>query len=139
MQIPSAQILGSQNLSSDIRRDDIYRLGRPIPGKPRPLIVKFLTKLGKDKVFSKQNTTNLREANVNIRVAEHFVSETRERRTALIDELKILKTKFPDDKYVLARDKILANGKPVDDQLFEQNPPTRNDYNNHILLQSQTF
>ena len=59
-----------------------------------------------------------------MRVAEHYPPIVREKRSAQIETLKSIKTTFKDGptKVVMAKDKILVNGKPRNCEAFVRNP-----------------
>ena len=55
MSIPVPAIFSQQYPAAEIRIDSVFRLGKfnPSNQNPRPVAVKFLTKLGRDLIFSK--------------------------------------------------------------------------------------
>lgn len=124
MEIPNELIFSKEIPSGEIRISDVYRQGRFQREKPRPIVVKFLTKIGRDIVYSKIYRDKLKEVHKDIRIADHFTPETREKRSALIDTMKDIRDDkaYAGKKVVMAKDKILIEGKPLKDEVFEKHP-----------------
>lgn len=124
MKIPSENIFSSQYLAGEIRIDSIFRVGKPSQGRPRPISVRFLTKLGRDIVYDRKYTANLKSKSNPIIVVEQYITAIREKRTALYDDLKKLRdiNADPSTKISIRRDKIIVNNVPKDTFRFQQNP-----------------
>ena len=123
MQIPVNELYSKNNLGGEIRPDTITRMGKYSMGKRRPVIVTFVTKSGRNTVYARRYTANLKQP-IKVRVSENYPAITREKRKAQIQTLKTLKTSFgaTSSKIVMSKDKILVNGKPRNCQAFVRNP-----------------
>lgn len=124
MQIPKEFIYSPHNLFGELRIDFCRRVGRFNPKSPRPVVVDILTRMGKDIVLDRRFIKALRNSPDKIRISENYPSEIRERRAAQIDTLKLVRTQKENikAKVVLVSDKITINGKPYQDNNFEQSP-----------------
>ena len=133
MKIPSEYIFSVQHPAAEIRIDSVFRLGKPFQDRPRPISVKFLTKLGRDIVYDRKYTANLvpkktspkpSDGTQQIKVVEQYTSMIREKRIALIDDLSQLRVTNSDTstKISLRRDSIVVNSKPKNTFRFKQNP-----------------
>lgn len=123
MKIPLVQIFSRLNPAGEVRLDTVTRMGRFSEPRARPVIVTFTSKSGRNIVYSKTHTSNLKEP-VKYRVAEHFPAIVKERRQVQIDTLKTLRTAYKDSttKVTLDKDRILVNGKLHNSSNFERNP-----------------
>ena len=123
MQIPDNLIFGTQNAAGEIRIDTTVRQGRYVKDKSRPVIISFVTKTGRNIVYSKAYTKHL-VTPTKERIAEHFPAIVKERRQAQIDTLINLR-KMPQNKnsvISLRRDKIYIDKKETSSDLFMRNP-----------------
>ena len=59
MKIPASDVFSEVNPTGEVRIDSVYRMGNKQEGKPKPIVVKLLTKIGKMIVQSKTYTQNL--------------------------------------------------------------------------------
>ena len=122
MKVPEIQIFSRENPAGEIRIDTATRMGRFRDNSSRSVIVTFISKTGRDLVYSRTYTKNL-TLPIRIRVAEQYASITRERRQCQIESLKELRTNYQDTgtKVTLDKDKILVNGKIHKTGNFERN------------------
>ena len=121
MGIPQEYIYSRENLSGEIRIDVAHRLGKKSVhvGKPRPIVVKFVTRKGRDTVM--KYVRNLRGKKCS--VSEQLPPNMRERKMAQIGKMRELRKDNPDKsehKIHFSRDKLLHNGVLVE-TTFEQN------------------
>ena len=115
LEIDPEYIFSRTTPSAEIRIDTILRLGKPKTDsdKPRPILVQFLTGMGKDMVYNQDTLAKLRSSESTIRMAEQFTPEIREKRTAqrpLFIEYKNHYKNTPT-KVNLVQDKIVINKK----------------------------
>lgn len=125
MMIPQDIIFSRDNPAGEIRIDAVVRQGKYIKDKSRPVIVTFLTRTGRNLVYSKQYTKHLANL-IRVRVAEHYPSISKEKRQAQIEILKNLR-EDPNNKdsvISLRKDKIYVNGKEKSSDLFKRNTLT---------------
>ena len=127
MRIPVPAIFSQQYPAAEIRIDIVFRLDKfnSSNQNPRPVAVKFLTKLGRDLIFSKTYLKNLKSNSSPIKVVEQFTSITREKRSALYSDLTTLRDANPDSsktRIILAKDKIMVNKNIQDTARFQANP-----------------
>ena len=117
LEIPPHLISNLENNRGAIAIDIVHRLGRKVPGKNRPTVVRFTTRAGKDIVlsYSKKKKTS-------VKVAEQYPPEMKERRTAQIDALKNYREIHKDSNtsVKLVKDKLLV-GNQVIDNIFNKN------------------
>ena len=128
LEINSESVFSKKNPSGEIRIDSIQRLGKPTtdPTKHRPILVKFLTGIGKDLVYNGYTLAKLRSSQSLIRIAEQFIPEIREKRTAqrpLFIEYKKHYSNTPT-KVNLVQDQILINKIPNTSLFAENSLPT---------------
>ena len=121
MNIAPALIYSQQNVSGEIRIDVAHRIGKRNANsfKPRALVVKFVTRKGKE--FVLKHASNLKGKHFT--VSNQMPAEMRERRSAQTDAMKNLRKEHPDrasHKIHLMKDKLLHNGKVVEPP-FERN------------------
>lgn len=122
MKIPSIEIYSKNNMGGEIRPDTITRIGKFSLGKRRPVVVSFVTKSGRNLVYSRLYTSNLKQP-IKVRVSENYPAITREKRKAQIETLKSIKNTFKNTstRVVMSKDKILVNGKPKNCEAFARN------------------
>ena len=85
LDVDSGNLFSKLNPAGEIRIDAIQRLGKLKldTKKPRPILVQFLTTIGKELVYNPGNLAKLRaDGNTTIKMAEQFTPEIREKRTA---------------------------------------------------------
>ena len=85
MGVPLNQIFHSTNPAGEIRIDYCHRIGKPTPQGGRPIVVKFVTKAGRDIVYDPKYIKNLKTKEV--KISEQYPAEIREKRSALIPTL----------------------------------------------------
>ena len=71
MKIPEDEIFSKVNPVGEIRIDTAVRIGKYIQGKTRPVAVTFITKTGRNTVYSRKYNINLKTP-IKVRVAEHY-------------------------------------------------------------------
>lgn len=125
LEIESENIFSKLNPSGEIRVDAIQRLGKPKTdtSKPRPILVQFLTVVGKELVYNSNTIAKLRQEESEIKMAEQYTPEIREKRTAQRPLFIGFKKQFKNSptKVNLVKDKILINKEPIPSP-FEENP-----------------
>ena len=123
MHIPSQHICSQTNVLGEVRIDTASRLGKYRVGKSRPVIVNFLTKSGRNIVYSRTYTVNLKEP-CKVRISERYPTIVKEKRQTQIEKLKSIKATYKDTpkKVVLSKDKILVDGVPQNSDAFIRNP-----------------
>ena len=125
LEIDSENVFSKYNTSGEIRIDSIQRLGKPNsdPKKPRPILVQFLTGMGRDLVYNRVSLANVRSNGTKIRMAEQYIPEIREKRTAQRPLFVEYKNHYKDTqtKVNLVYDQILIDKKTIK-SLFEENP-----------------
>ena len=109
MHIPDQHIYSQTNTLGEVRIDTAMRLGKYRSGKSKPVTVSFVTKSGRNLVYSRTYTANLKEP-CKVRVSERYPTIIKEKRQMQIDSLKTFKTTYKDTiiKVVLSKDKILV-------------------------------
>ena len=120
MNIAVCDIYSKENVTGEIRIDIAHRLGKKNSRQTsRPIVVKFLTRKGKEMVLRHgKNLKGLRYF-----VSEQMPSTMRERRSAQNDRFKELRQNNPDrnsNKIHFVKDQLLHNGKVVPSS-FEHN------------------
>lgn len=118
---PAPQFYNNPQIQSQ-QSQHIYRIGNSSSNKPRPVVVTFLTQIGRDRVYQKEFTESLRLTGSKTRVSEHFPSVVKEKHTALIQNLIELKKQNREQKITLKQDAIFVNNKKQPDDTFERNP-----------------
>ena len=116
-------VFSPNNPGGEIRIKDIHRIGKSVNGKPRAILVHFLTSLGRYTVYTKKYLDTLR-LNTDIRVSEFYDSETREKITALFDDFKVIRDQHSSSgkKVSLVNSTILVEKQPIILNKFERNP-----------------
>ena len=122
MKIPEANLFNKKNLGGEIRLDIVSRIGNYRPDKMRPIVATFLTQTGRNMVYSKEYTVNLKNP-TKVRVAEHYPSIIREKRQCQITKLRQLRVMYEETEtnVKLSKDKILVNGVERNTHTFERN------------------
>ena len=123
MHIPDQQICSKTNTLGEVRIDTAMRLGRYRAGKSRPVTVNFVTKSGRNIVYSRTYTANLKEP-CKVRVSERYPTIVKEKRQMQIETLKSIKASYKNSttKVVLSKDKILVDGQQRNSDAFIRNP-----------------
>lgn len=123
MSIPDNELFSKTNPTGEIRLDTMNRVGKFKDGRTRPVVASFVTKTGRNIVFTKKYTSTLKDRS-KIRIAEHFPAIVRERRQAQIETLSTLRNanKKTNTKVIMAKDKIIINGTQKNTEAFECNP-----------------
>ena len=119
MKVPRQLIYSAENLTGEVRIDVAHRIGRFTP-KGRPVVVKFVTRQGKEYVM--KHAKNLKGKKFS--VSEQLPSKMKERRQAQTDTLKQLRQSHPDKKshnIRFMKDKLMINHQEVT-PAFEKNP-----------------
>ena len=120
LKIPRSEIFSCENPSANIRIDVAHRIG--VKGnKPRPVVVSFTTRRGRDVVLS--CARHLQSTPYSI--SEQLPKMMRERRTAQIPFLTSVRKEARETgsnaKAILSKDKLFINGTRKTDS-FESNP-----------------
>lgn len=123
MHVPLAQIYSRRNTAGEVRIDTATRTGRYSENKTRPVIATFVTKSGRNIVFSTPYLSNLKHP-ILARIAEHFPTIIKERRQTQIKHLRRLREAHIEttNRITLQKDKILINGLENNTFAFERNP-----------------
>lgn len=125
MGIPEQLLISTENPTGEIRIDYAQRLGKFRLNNTRPVLVRFVTRSGKDVIMQKKYLDKLRSLTDKVSVSENFPAEVREKRTALFPTFKELKNDHKDSKVkvVLSKDKILMDKVPIgiSTSMFEKN------------------
>ena len=121
MLIPQEYIYSTHNLGGEIRIDVAHRMGRRSfkAPNPRPIVVKFVTRKGRDTVM--KYVKNLKGKGFS--VTDQLPPEMRERKMAQMDTLRKLRNDNQDkanNRIHFFKDKLLHNGQLVENT-FEQN------------------
>ena len=120
LQIPQDQLFSRDNPSAPVRIDISHRIGQK-GGKPRPVVVSFVTQQGKDLVLSHSKSLK----STPFAISEQLPPSVHERRTAQISKMIKLRQEAKDssssDSIKLVKDKLIVNNK-VNTQAFESNP-----------------
>ena len=122
MNVPSIMVFNRHNPAGDVRIDTATRLGRYRDDKSRPVLVTFLSKSGRNIVYSKPHTSKLKD-DIKIRISEHFPTIIKERRQTQIAHLKQLRDSNSEttNRISLNKDKIFINGIERDTFAFQRN------------------
>ena len=118
LQIPLEQICTTKNPKGLIEIDVAYRIGKPT-GKPRPIVIKLTNMSGKYhlmSIYAKSKGLS------NLRLADRYPPEMRERRNAQINDLKHLQNLYKDSdtKVQLIKDNLKI-GNQITRETFEKN------------------
>ena len=125
MCIPRKYLYSHDNIIGEIRIDIAHRIGKLTTyastasqktKTTRPIVVKFLSRAGKDIVMS--HRSNLKDKK--FKVSDQLPNSMRERRIAQIPSLIELR-KIKDNKVTLNKDVLVCNSKVVQPK-FSQNP-----------------
>ena len=121
LEIPPHLISNLENNRGVIAIDIVHRLGRKVPGKNRPTVVRFTTRAGKDTVLSYS-----KKKKSSVKVAEQYPPEMKERRTAQIGALKNYREIHKDSNtsVELVKDKFLVGNQVIDNKNKLQSSPT---------------
>ena len=123
MKIPEYHICSKTNPIGEIRLDTVTRIGKYKADYSRPVVANFVTKSGRNIVYSRTYTSNL-TGPIRVRVAEHYPAIVREKRQHQLETLKHIKGNFKNTttKVVMSKDRILVDGKPRNREAFVRNP-----------------
>ncbi|KAK3094845.1 hypothetical protein FSP39_006988 [Pinctada imbricata] len=94
-------------ITDEIKFERVHRMGKPIPGKHRPIVAKFGS--FKDKEMVRKAAPRMLKGKT-YGVNEQFPREVNERRKRLIPHLK--EAKRQDKKVVLKVDKLYIDNRP---------------------------
>ena len=120
LQIPQTYLHSPSNPSGSIQVGNAFRIGKKLVGKPRPLVITFISAQAKKTVIEQYRK---KQNSIQIRITDHFPSEMRERRTIQKDSLKKYKeiNKNTGTSVKLVKDKLIVGTKVVEDA-FQKNP-----------------
>ena len=120
LKVPDHLFFSKNNFSGEIRVDIAHRIGQR-KVKPRPLVVSFVTRRGRDIILS--HAQNLKSTPY--AVTEQHPPSVRERRTAQIPSLIKLRNEAKADgkesNIRLIKDKLIVDSK-VNSESFHKNP-----------------
>ena len=121
MGVQPNKIYSHQNIPGEIRIDVAHRVGKKgtNPNKPRPIVVKFVTRKGRDDVIKHARNLAIKRYNV----SEQLPALMRERKLAQMDKMKELHKDNPNraaHNIRFVKDTLLHNGDVVESG-FEQN------------------
>ena len=141
MKVPLHHIFSRINPTGEIRLDSVMRMGKYRANNTRPIVATFLTKTGKNLVYSKPHIALLKNP-IRIRISERFPTIIKERRQAQTKHLKALRDTYEEKttKVTLKKDKIFVNGKERNTFAFHRNPlsnSTPSSINYHKLIHSE--
>ena len=130
LKISQKDIYSSNNLAGEIRIDVAHRSGRKsdLRGKPCPMVVRFVTRKGKDMVL--KSVRNLKGTSYS--VTEQLPPVIREQRQAQIPKLQQLRRDFPDkkkDSVKLVNNKLIHNTHIVGGEFIKNPLPATQDTN----------
>ena len=123
MEIPKDLLFSKKNPSGEIRVDISHHIGQKGrgDGKPRPVIVKFLTQRGRDLVLSYAKALKT----IPFPVSKQIPPSAREKLSAQIPLMTEMRERAKQEKsdvnIRLVRDKLIANSK-VTIEKFEKTP-----------------
>ena len=109
LKVPHARLNKPGSAQGDIHLDVAHRMGRRSEpsGRPRPLILRLCDRHSKESILT--FTKNLRGSQISI--ADQYPDAVRERRSALVPELK--RQRGLGNKASLVADKLFINGQLV--------------------------
>ena len=118
LKIPVQLLNSDEHPAAPVLIDIAHRIGKP-GWKPRPIVVKFALRRGKDIVF--RYVKNLKGQSISI--SEQLPGEMRERRDILFPKMRNLREQHQGDgtRVLLSRDKLTINSTPVPSP-FKANP-----------------
>ena len=117
MPIHESKIYSSKNLGGEIRIDIAHCVSRPSNGRSRPIVVRFVTRKGRDMVL--QQSSKLKGTRWSI--GEQLPSSMCERRSAMVKEMINMKKENDQLKIKVTKDKMYINQAEAP-SLFEINP-----------------
>ena len=120
LQIRQNLIKNTANPTGPVDIDNVFRLGKKLGPKPRPLVTTFTTQKSKKLVMEHYRSV---QKTIQIKITDHFPSEMREKRTAQKESLKKFKDLYRESntKVKLVKDKLLI-GTKIHQEDIKKNP-----------------